>query len=41
MKKGVSGSGVVFGRAVVVEDGRRGVQKIAGAFIGVRTRGKL
>ena len=40
MKKGVSGSGVVFGRVVIVEEGGRGVQKCASTLIRIRNRSK-
>ena len=40
MRKAVSKSDVVFGRAMVVEDGGRGVQNSANVIIGVRTSGK-
>ena len=41
MKKVVSESGVMFGRAVVVEEGGRGVLNSANAIIGVWTNGKV
>jgi hypothetical protein len=41
MKKVVSESGAVFGRALVDEDGGHGVPKIANIIIGVGARGKI
>jgi hypothetical protein len=41
MKKVVSKSGVAFGWVGGVEDGGRGAQKFASAFIGAWSHGKL